>query len=100
MEQGKLEEQITVVALTPIVQAKKTQVTTNVGYEQLQSLPSARDPWVVLQMAPSVFIDRENIGGSESGQQSGMIQGLHDPGVDHGRRPDHGPVLGRLPRVL
>jgi hypothetical protein len=73
LEQGKLEEKITVVALSPVVQAKKTQVTTNVSYDQLQSLPSARDPWVVLQMAPSVFIDRENIGGSESGQQSSMM---------------------------
>lgn len=73
MEQGKLEEQVTVVAVTPVVQAKKTQVTTTVNYDQLQSLPSARDPWVVLQLAPSVFIDRENIGGVESGQQSGFM---------------------------
>ena len=36
----------------------------------LQSLPSARDPWVVLQMTPSVQVDRENVGGVESGQQS------------------------------
>jgi hypothetical protein len=73
MEQGKLEEQVTVVAVTPVVQVKKTQVTTTVNYDQLQSLPSARDPWVVLQLAPSVFIDRENIGGVESGQQSGFM---------------------------
>jgi hypothetical protein len=73
MEQGKLEEQVTVVAVTPVVQVKKTQVTTTVNYDQLQSLPSARDPWVVLQLAPSVFIDRENIGGVESGQQSSFM---------------------------
>jgi hypothetical protein len=41
MEQGTLEEQVTVVAQTPMVQAKKTQVTNTVGYEQLQSLPTA-----------------------------------------------------------
>jgi hypothetical protein len=70
MEPGGLEEQITVVAQTPIVDAKKTQVTHTVSYEMLQSLPSARDPWVVLQMTPSVQMDRENIGGVESGQQS------------------------------
>lgn len=70
MEQGQLEEQVTVVAKTPVVQAKKIQVTHTVNYEQLQSLPSARDPWVVLQMTPSILMDRENIGGVESGQQS------------------------------
>jgi len=73
MEQGKLEEEITVVAQTPVVQAKKTQVTHNINYEQLQELPSARDPWVILQLTPSVFIDRENIGGTESGQQSSFM---------------------------
>ena len=70
MEQGGIEEQITVIAQTPIVDAKKTQITHTVSYEMLQSLPSARDPWVVLQMVPSVQMDRENIGGVESGQQS------------------------------
>jgi hypothetical protein len=70
MEQGGIEEQITVVAQTPMVEAKKTQITHTVSYEMLQSLPSARDPWVVLQMTPSVQMDRENIGGVESGQQS------------------------------
>jgi hypothetical protein len=73
MEQGTLEEQVTVVAQTPMVQAKKTQVTNTVGYEQLQSLPSARDPWVILQLTPGLFIDRENIGGNESGQQSSFV---------------------------
>jgi hypothetical protein len=70
MEQGALEEQVTVIAQTPVVQAKKTQITHTVNYDMLQSLPSARDPWVVLQMTPSIQMDRENIGGVESGQQS------------------------------
>jgi hypothetical protein len=70
MEQGGLEEQITVIAQTPIVEAKKAQITHTVTYDMLQSLPSARDPWVILQMTPSIQLDRENIGGVESGQQS------------------------------
>ncbi len=73
MEQGALEEQVTVVAKTPIIQAKKTQITHTVGYEMLQSLPSARDPWVILQMTPSILMDRENIGGVESGQQASFL---------------------------
>jgi len=70
MEPGLLEEQVTVVAQTPIIQVKKTQVTHTVNAEMMQSLPSARDPWVVLQMTPGVQVDRENVGGTESGQQS------------------------------
>jgi hypothetical protein len=71
LEQGKLEEEVTVVAVTPTVDAKKTSVGKNVSQEILQSLPTARDPWNVMQMAPSIIMDRENVGGSESGQQAG-----------------------------
>lgn len=70
MEQGALEEQVTVVAKTPVIQPKKTQITHTVSYDQLQELPTARDPWVILQLTPSIQMDRENVGGVESGQQS------------------------------
>ena len=75
MEVGKIEEQITVVATTPIVQAKKVQVTHTVNYDQLQSLPGSRDPWFILQMTPAVFVDRENMAGSESGQMAAFMSG-------------------------
>jgi hypothetical protein len=73
MEVGKLEEQVTVTATTPIVDTKKTAVGAMIDKETMQSLPTARDPWVVMQLAPSIMIDRENVGGNESGQQSGFI---------------------------
>ncbi len=73
MEMGSVEEQITVTAVSPVVDSKKTSVGANVTQEVLQSLPTARDPWVVLQMAPSVITDRENVGGVESGQQSNYV---------------------------
>jgi hypothetical protein len=73
MEQGKLEEQITVVAKTPVVDSKKTAVATNFNNDALQSLPSARDPWVVMQLAPGILLDRENVGGNESGQQASFM---------------------------
>jgi hypothetical protein len=73
MEMGALEEEVTVTAATPVVESKKTTVSQNVTQEVLQGLPTARDPWVILQMAPSMQMDRENIGGSESGQQSGFV---------------------------
>jgi hypothetical protein len=73
MRLGAIEEEVTVTAQSPIVQIKTTRVSHNVDHQLLQSLPSARDPWVVAQMAPGVVMDRENVGGSESGQQSDMV---------------------------
>src|SRR6185436_13560551 len=34
------------------------------------NIPSSRDPWVVLQTVPGIIVDRVNVGGAESGQQS------------------------------
>ena len=73
MEQGVLEEQVTVTAMTPMVDTKKTAVATNLDREALQSLPTARDPWVVMQLAPAIMVDRENVGGNESGQQASFL---------------------------
>ncbi|MGD2245771.1 MAG: carboxypeptidase regulatory-like domain-containing protein [Candidatus Aminicenantes bacterium] len=70
---GTLEEEVTVTATSPVVDTKKTTVQENVTRDVLQSMPSARDPWVVLQQAPGVQVDRENVGGSESGQQAGFM---------------------------
>ena len=39
----------------------------------MQNIPSARDPWVMLERTPGIFMDRANVGGNQSGQQSGYI---------------------------
>ena len=67
-----VEEQVTVVAVSPIVDTKKTGTVSNVTQDMLQKVPSARDPWVILQQTPGILVDTENVGGSSSGQQSGM----------------------------
>ena len=63
-------ETVLVTADTPVIDIKKTTAATNVTLEELQNIPSARDPWVVMQTVPSIVVDRVNVGGSESGQQS------------------------------
>ena len=62
--------QVQVSADTPVVDTKKMGTSTNVSVEELQNIPSARDPWVVLQTVPGIIVDRVNVGGAESGQQS------------------------------
>ncbi len=71
MDQAALEETVTVVGQTPIIDTKKTQVGVNITGEMIMRLPTARDPWVLMQLSPGMMIDRENVGGSDSGQQSG-----------------------------
>lgn len=60
----------TVKAETPMLDTKKETVSTSVSLDELQKIPSSRDPWVVLQTVPGVIVDRVNVGGAESGQQS------------------------------
>ena len=67
---GGVTQQVDVSAETPVIDPKRTATSTNVTYEELQQVPSARDPWVVLQTVPGVVVDRVNVGGAESGQQS------------------------------
>jgi hypothetical protein len=70
LEQAALEEEVTVVGQTPLVDTKKTTTGTNITADQMMSLPNARNPWVLMQMAPGMLIDREDVGGAEGGQQS------------------------------
>jgi hypothetical protein len=48
----------------------RAAVTTHAGLEELQSIPSAHDPWAVLQTVPTVYADRVNVGSAASGDQS------------------------------
>jgi len=64
------QETITVTAASPIIDTKSETTTTHVSLDELQNIPSARDPWVVMQTVPTIMVDRVNVGGAESGQQS------------------------------
>jgi Carboxypeptidase regulatory-like domain len=61
---------IEVTGESTLLDTRKTGSQTTVSQVELTSIPSARDPWVILNTAPGVQIDRVNVGGSESGQQS------------------------------
>ena len=68
---GGVTQQVEVTAEgSPVIDPKKVVTSTNVTYDELQKVPSSRDPWVVLQTVPGVIVDRVNVGGAESGQQS------------------------------
>ena len=68
-----VQETVTVTGETPVVDTKQTGTKQTFTLEQLQSIPSARDPWVILQQTAGIAMDRENIGGNMSGQQSNYV---------------------------
>lgn len=68
-----VQETITVTGQSPIVDTKETGTKQTFTNELLQSIPSARDPWVILQQTAGIAMDRENIGGNQSGQQSNYV---------------------------
>jgi hypothetical protein len=70
MAVGGVAEKVDVTSETPVIETKKQTVSTNVNLDELQNIPSSRDPWVVLQTVPGIIVDRVNVGGAESGQQS------------------------------
>src|SRR5262249_11900718 len=63
-------ETVNVIAVTPAVDVRRATTTVSISMLEMQELPTARDPWALLGMVPTVFQDRVNVGGSESGQQS------------------------------
>ncbi|MGH9161059.1 MAG: carboxypeptidase regulatory-like domain-containing protein, partial [Vicinamibacteraceae bacterium] len=75
-----VEENVTVSGEAPIVDTKETGTKSTFDLQALQNLPSARDPWVMLERAPGITMDRANVGGSQSGQQSGYISRGADSG--------------------
>jgi hypothetical protein len=73
LEITAVQETVTVTGESPIVDIKNTSNKSTFDLETLQNIPSARDPWVMLERTPAITMDRVNVGGNQSGQQSGYI---------------------------
>jgi hypothetical protein len=67
---ASMAESITVTAESPLLDVRKAGTATNVSKIEMEKIPTSRDPWTVLQSIPAVNVDRINVGGSQSGQQS------------------------------
>jgi len=63
-------ESITVTAEAPLLDVRKAGDSTSVTKVELEKIPSGRDPWAVMSTTPAIQVDRINVGGSQSGQQS------------------------------
>ncbi|HZI73486.1 MAG TPA: carboxypeptidase-like regulatory domain-containing protein, partial [Gemmatimonadales bacterium] len=69
-----VEDVITVTAESPLLDERRISTGATVSQTELEKIPTARDPWAILQSTPGVLTDRINVGGNESGQQSVYTQ--------------------------
>ncbi len=72
LELSSLQETVTVTGESPIIDIRSNTLGTNFGKELLEKIPSARDPWVILEQTPGMVMSVQNVGGSASGQQAGF----------------------------
>jgi carboxypeptidase family protein/TonB-dependent receptor-like protein len=70
MSVAGVQEEVKVTAASPIIDTKQQGNVANFDKTLLEEVPTSRDPWSLLQQVPGVQLDRVNVGGSESGQQS------------------------------
>jgi hypothetical protein len=67
---ASVSETVTVTTEAPVIDTKRAGTATTITKEELSSIPSSRDPWALMRTVPGVLVDRVNVAGSESGQQS------------------------------
>ncbi|HUR79507.1 MAG TPA: TonB-dependent receptor [Thermoanaerobaculia bacterium] len=65
--------EITITDATPVIDTRSTNTGSEINEQEMREVPSARDPWVVLQTVPGVLVSTVNVGGNQSGQQSYFI---------------------------
>jgi hypothetical protein len=67
---SQVAETVTVSGESPVVDVRQTGIPERFDNARLENIPSARDPWVIIEQTPGMVMDRQNVGGNESGQQS------------------------------
>src|SRR5215813_2539506 len=73
MKLSSVEAAVTVRGEAAILDTRKVSTGANISQVELKEIPTARDPWVILQQIPGVLTDRFNVGGNQSGQQSAYV---------------------------
>jgi hypothetical protein len=67
---ASVAETITVSGESPVIDTRATGTATNFTSDELNKIPTSRDPFALMRSVPGVLVDRVNIGGNETGQQS------------------------------
>lgn len=81
---ANVQESVTVIGDSPIVDTKNTAAGAIVTLDVLQKVPSSRDLWNTMQQVPGLVVARENVGGFESHTLSTMsVHGSGASAVQH-----------------
>jgi Carboxypeptidase regulatory-like domain len=64
------KDTVTITEESSGLDMRQPRAGADFNHVELQKIPTARDPWTILQTTPGVLMDRVNVGGSQSGQQS------------------------------
>src|SRR5256885_16614322 len=70
LEISTVQETVTVSGESPVVDTRSTQLSASFSRDALETIPTARDPWVILQQTPGMVMSGQNVGGNLSGQQT------------------------------
>jgi hypothetical protein len=91
MQISSMQETLTVVSESPVVDRRASRIMTNFDAEKLDSMPSARDLWSILAASPAMQLQRVDVGGSAAGTQTGYS--AYDTKADQHRPMIEGMVM-------
>ena len=86
LEVGAMEEEITVIGVSPIVDLTSSRLSTNVKKEFFDALPKGRSYQDMIQLAPSVQSDPwgQAMSGATGAENSYIIDGINTTDVQDG----------------
>ncbi len=61
---------IMVTSESPLLDTRKQTSGAKFNQQELKSIPTGRDPWVILQQTPGVLVDRQNVGGTRAASRT------------------------------
>ena len=84
---GGVQESVTVSAVSAVVDIRTTAVATNLNKEALETLPTSRSMWQVMNLAPGIRVTGADVGGTAVGTQQnysnyGTSAGGNKPSID------------------
>ncbi|HYU30838.1 MAG TPA: carboxypeptidase regulatory-like domain-containing protein [Thermoanaerobaculia bacterium] len=68
-----ITETMTVTGEAPLLDERRFSKGNTFTLNELERIPTARDPWSVISSTPGVLMDRINVGGSETGSQARIV---------------------------
>src|SRR4051812_3543378 len=64
-----IEATVVVTAASPVIDATASGTATTFSRDELNKIPTSRDPFSLIRSVPGALVDRVNVGGNETGQQ-------------------------------